>query len=104
MPYTGPTEYFEFAFARKNQLNIGLNGEVLVFDGNFIKGLQAAKMFIDLAHKQIELTEQNIIQNVVRAYHNVLIAERNINILDNNIDKVTSMPDKTNDFKQNGLW
>ena len=48
MPYTGPTEYFELGFFRRNNLNLGLNGEVVVIDGKFIKGLKAAKMFIDL--------------------------------------------------------
>lgn len=103
MPYTGPTEYFELGFFRRNNLSLGLNGEVLVFDGNFLKGLKAAKMFIDLAKKQVEKTEQDIIQNVVRAYQSVLIAERNINIIDNNIANVSNLLNETQAFYNNGF-
>lgn len=103
MPYTGPTEYFELGFVRRNNLNFGLNGEVLVFDGNFLKGLKAAKMFIDLAKKQVEKTEQDVIQNVVRAYQSVLIAERNVGILDNNISNVSSLLNETQAFYDNGF-
>jgi len=45
----GPPETFEFSFLRKHNLNLGITGEVLVFDGNFLKGLKAARLFIDLA-------------------------------------------------------
>jgi len=86
----GEPETFEFSFVRKQNLNLSLNAEVLVFDGNFLKGLKAAKLFIDLAQKQVELTKQDIIQNVTRAYQAVLVAERNNEIIQNNIDNVTN--------------
>ena len=85
----GAPQVFEFAFVRKHDLSIGLSGEVLVFDGNFLKGLKASKLFIDLANKQIELTRQDIIHNVTRAYQSVLVAERNQNIIDDNIANIT---------------
>ena len=85
----GPPETFEFAFVREHNLNFGITGEILVFDGNFLKGLKAAKLFIELAGKQIRLTEQQIVQNVTRAYQGVLVAERNKNIIQNNIDNVS---------------
>ncbi len=84
----GPPETFEFSFLRKHNLNLGITGEVLVFDGNFLKGLKAARLFIDLASKQIRLTEQDIVQNVTRAYQGVLVAERNTNIIQDNIDNI----------------
>ncbi len=86
----GDPDIFELAFIRKNDLTLSLSGEVLVFDGNFLKGLKAARMFIDLANKQIELTQQDIVHNVVRAYQAVLVAERNIEIIQNNINNVTT--------------
>lgn len=79
---------FNFTFQQRNNLNLGLNGEVLLFDGNYLKGLKAAKLFINLAEKQAELTKQDIVQNVARSYQNVLIAEKNIDIIDNNIKTI----------------
>ncbi len=86
----GDPEVFEFSFIRKNDLSLTLNGEVLVFDGNFLKGLKAAKLFIDLASKQKELTQQDIIHNVTRAYQAVLVAERNRSIIQKNINNINT--------------
>jgi outer membrane protein len=102
-PYTGETQYFELAFLQKNQLTAGIRGEVLVFDGNFLKGLKASKLFIDLAKKQIQLNEQDIKQNVVRAYHNVLIGQRNIEIIDNNAANIENILRETQTLYENGF-
>ncbi|MEL6122856.1 MAG: TolC family protein [Bacteroidota bacterium] len=80
---------FNVAFNQKHSLSLGLSGEVLVFDGNFLKGLKASRKFMELSEKQIQLTEQDIVHNVTRAYQAVLVAERNRNIIQNNIDNVT---------------
>lgn len=79
---------FTVAFQQKNALNIGVNGEVLVFDGNFLKGLKASKKFIELSEMQVQLTEQDIVHNVARAYQSVLVAERNRNIIQSNIENI----------------
>lgn len=84
----GDPQVFEFSFVRKNDLSLSLSGEVLVFDGNFLKGLKAARMFMDLAKKQKELTQQDIIHNVTRAYQSVQVAERNRSIIQDNINNV----------------
>ena len=86
----GEPQTFEFAFVQKHNLSLGITGEVLVFDGNFLKGLKAAKLFIDLAEKQVQLTQQDIVHNVTRAYQNVLVAERNKGIIQNNINNITN--------------
>lgn len=86
----GEPQTFEFAFVQKHNLNLGITGEVLVFDGNFLKGLKAARLFIDLAEKQVQLTQQDIVHNVTRAYQNVLVAERNKGIIQNNINNITN--------------
>lgn len=99
----GTPETFEFAFVRKNNLSLSLSGEVLVFDGNFLKGLKAAKLFMNLAAKQIELSQQDIIHNVTRAYQSTQVAERNINIVQNNIDNVTSSLKEAQEIYINGF-
>lgn len=99
----GPPATFEFAFVRKNELTAGITGEVLVFDGNFLKGLKASKMFMSLAAKQIELTQQEIIQNVTRAYQSVQIAERSRSIIQNNIDNVSKTLAEAEIIYENGF-
>ena len=79
---------FSVGFQQKHNLSLGLNAEGILFDGNFLKGLKAAKQFIALSQKQKILTEQEIINNVIRAYQSVLIVERNRSIIDNNISNI----------------
>lgn len=99
----GDPETFEFSFVRKNDLSLSLSGEVLAFDGNFLKGLKAAKMFIDLANKQIELTKQDIVHNVTRAYQAVLVAERNKSIIQSNINNITTSLEEAEIIYANGF-
>ena len=84
----GDPDVFEFSFVRRSNLSLSISGEVLVFDGNFLKGLKAARLFMDLAKKQKELTQQDIIHNVTRAYQAVQVAERNKSIIQNNINNI----------------
>lgn len=94
---------FNIAFQQRQALNIGLRGEVLIFDGNFLKGLKAAKKFIDLSANQVKLTEQEIISNVTRAYQNVLVVKRNRTMLDQNINNITQALKETQLIYQNGF-
>jgi len=99
----GPPQTFEFAFVQRHNVNLSITGEVLVFDGNFLKGLKAARLFIDLASKQIRLTEQDIVQNVTRAYQGVLVAERNQNIIQDNIDNINDALSEAEVTYENGF-
>ncbi|MFT4566597.1 MAG: outer membrane protein [Saprospiraceae bacterium] len=94
---------FNIAFQQKQSLNFGLKGEVLVFDGNFLKGLKAARKFMSLSANQVKLTEQDIISNVTRAYQNVLVVQRNIGIINNNIDNITNALRETRIIYENGF-
>ena len=99
----GDPETFEIGFTQANQLSFGLNMDMLLFDGNYLKGLRAARKFMDLAAKQVLLTEQDIVNNVTRAYQNVLIAERNVGIIQDNIDNVTNLLRETQIIYENGF-
>ncbi len=94
---------FNVTFQQNHSLNLGLKGEVLLFDGNFLKGLKAAKLFIDLAEQQIQLTEQDIVQNVARAYQNVLITLKNVEIIDKNIANITLSLIEAQEIYDNGF-
>ena len=74
-----------------------------MFDGNFLKGLKAAKLFMNLADQQIQLTQQDIIHNVTRAYQATQVAERNIEIVQNNIDNITKSLKEAEIIYQNGF-
>lgn len=93
---------FNIGFQQKHNLSLGLNAEGMIFDGNFLKGLKAAKKFIALSEKQKILTEQEIINNVIRAYQAVLIVERNRTIINNNISNIEALLESAQITYDNG--
>ncbi len=99
----GPPDIFRLGFIRSHQFNAGVNVEGILFDGNYLKGLKAARLYIDLAKKQIQLTEQELVHGVTRAYQSVLIAERNMQIIENNINNLTTILTETELIYANGF-
>ena len=99
----GPPNTFEVGFVQNNQLTFGLGVDAMIFDGNYLKGLKAAKLFMALAEKQVELSQQDIIHQVTRAYQNVLVAQRNIEIVDNNISNLNSMLSEARETYESGF-
>ena len=87
-PFVGPPELFEFSFFQKNNISANLDASILLFDGSFLTGLKAAKLFKELTRKGIDVKEEEIIANITRAYMNILIAKENKDILAKNIKNI----------------
>ncbi len=83
--FQGPPSVNEFSFFLKNNLSANINASVTLFDGAYLKGLKAARMFTDLSRKSKDVKEQEIKANVTKAYMNILIAQRNKGMLEKNI-------------------
>lgn len=81
----GTPDVFELGFIQPNVLTAKIEANALLFDGTYIYGLKAAKLYKELVNRQLELTEQEIKANVTKAYMAVLIAQRNQEILKKNI-------------------
>ena len=96
-------ESFDVTFQQPHSLNLGLSTEFFLFDANYLKGLKAAKLFISLSEDQIQLTEQDIVQNVARSYQAVLIALKNVDIIDKNIQNITSSLAEAKEIYKNGF-
>jgi len=93
----------EAAFARKHTFTGGLNMNVFIFNGTFFKGLGLAKLYIDLAKKQKELTAQDIRSNVTSAFNNVIVTKKNQLTLGNNISNVNKLLRETKALYDNGF-
>ncbi len=102
-PFVGPPEIFEFSFFQRNNLNVGLEASWLLFDGSYLSGLKAAKLFKDLTQKGIDVAEEKIRADVTKAYMNILIAEENKKILKNNLDNITKALRETQAYYDEGL-
>ncbi len=75
----------ESAIAVKNATTYGLTVSQLVFNGEYIVGLQAAKTFLSLSENAQEKQELEIKQAVSSSYYSILALEKNKAILDTSI-------------------
>jgi len=81
----GPPQTFELAFVQPQQFNAGLSANMLVFDGSYIYGLKAAKLYRELVKKQKDASEEEVKANITKAYLAILIAKENEKTLLDNI-------------------
>ncbi len=79
-------EVFEFSFFQKNNLSGQIELSSLIFDGSYIYGLKAARLYRELVEQQSSTTEYDIKTNIIKAYMSILIAEENLKIVDDNIN------------------
>ena len=87
-PFVGPVDVFEFRFLQNHNLSANLDASITLFDGSYLTGLKAARLFKDLTKKSIDVKTEDIAANVTRAYMNILISEENKSILNNNIETI----------------
>lgn len=81
----GAPETFEFSFIQPNVLTASIGASIQLFDGGYLYGLKAAKVYRDLVKKERAQSEQAIIANVTKAYIAILIAEKNKEVVSQNI-------------------
>ncbi len=79
----------------KPQSNFYLNLNQLIFNGNYIVGIQLAKLSQEMSLLNKEKTENEVISNVTDAYHMVLLSEKLLEILNQNVDNLRSLYEKT---------
>jgi outer membrane protein TolC len=90
-------------FQLKNSANASFTLNQLIFNGSYLVGLQAANTYKDLAVKTTERTQEDIIQQVTKAYYAVLINSERIQLFESNIGRVDSLLRSTQALNQNGF-
>jgi outer membrane protein len=81
----GPPDFLRFAFNQPHYLQGNAEINMLVFDGSYLYGLKAAKIYEEIARTQFKLAETELIHSVTKSYLAILIAEENKKMLDKNI-------------------
>ena len=83
-----PSDQIEVQFGTKHYATAGLVGNQLIFSGQYIVGLQAAKIFKSFADSNRKRTEQQVRQTVTENYYLVLLGENTLEALVGNLDNV----------------
>lgn len=62
----------------------------LLFDGSYIVGLQAARVYRELAAKSNDMTKVQVAENVKKAYYGVLVNQERMGLLDATLNRLDS--------------
>lgn len=95
-------ESFEFFFPKYN-ITPDLTLTQLVFDGSYLVGLEAAKMYLEISQNAFKKTRKEIETAVIRAYGNVLLTQESTSIQEKNIRSLEENLRETTLVYNNGL-
>jgi outer membrane protein len=87
----------------KPQSNFYLNVGQLVFSGNYIVGVQTARLYRDLSQLNHEKTELEVIAQVTDAYYLALISEQLKDLLKQNLENLRDLYEKTSLLEYVGI-
>ncbi len=90
-------------FGSKFNVNAEVTLSQTIFNGVFLIGLRAANQFIELRTQQVEITKQQVLDNVKRTYLQVLAAKENIDVLEKNINNIIKLKSDTKALFDNGF-
>lgn len=90
-------------FQLKGSGDASLSINQLIFNGSYIVGLQASQAYKDLAVRNYNQTEEEVILNVSKAYYNLLINKERLQLYESNIKRVDSLFSDTHAMYENGF-
>ena len=90
-------------FQLKSSGNVGLSINQLLFNGSYFVGLQAASTYRELASRSKAQTQEQIIEQVTKAYYNVLINKERAELFTNNIARMDTLLQNTTALNQSGF-
>jgi len=91
------------AFVSKHQATAGVNLNQQVFDGVYLLGIEAARVFVELSEVQLAPTRRDIEKAVEKAYYGTLITQENLEIVDGNIKNLSDLIFETKEIYKAGF-
>ena len=98
-----PGQFAEIAFGTKQTMNGTVTISQKIFDGSYLVGLQAAKVYLEISENAKEKTEIELRKMVAYTYGNVLLAEENLKIVNSNITLLENNVRDLTKVYENGL-
>lgn len=96
-------EYAPVQFGVPFQGNMSISASQLLFDGSYFVGLQAAKVYRELAEKGARRAEIDVAEGVSLAYFGAIVARERLDLLRTNLQRLDSLHRETQAMYQNGF-
>ena len=83
-------EFAEVQFGTPQTMSAGITLNQLIFDGSYVVGIEATKVYLDASKNILEKTVLEIRKNIINSYFSVLLVRANIGFLKKNRDNLNS--------------
>jgi outer membrane protein TolC len=90
-----------FQLRSSGDMNLGLNQ--LLFDGTYILGLKASKVYKDLASKSLVQTKIAVVENVTKSFYLVLINKEQLELINANVSRLDTLLNSTKAYRKEGF-
>lgn len=98
-----PGTFVPVTFGTKQQMSLTATLTQLIFDGSYLVGLKASKVFVEYNENTNEKNLLQVREGVISAYGGVLVSQEGIRILESNLKTITSNLEETKAMYENGL-
>src|ERR1700712_4333764 len=90
-------------FGVKYQSNLGINASQIIFDPDYLVGLQARKTYKQLYERSYTRSKIDANVNVTKAYYQVLVSNEQIRLLDANLKQLKQQLNETTAQNKQGM-
>lgn len=87
----------------KDNITADITVSQLIFSGSYFVGLQATKVFFDLAKQNDEKTRLDVVETVVNTYHMLQLAEESRKILTQNLENIDKTQYEITEMNKQGF-
>ncbi len=102
--FGGPKgSFIPLKFGTQYNATAAIQASQLIFNSDYLVGLQASKTFIELSEKNYERTCIETKAAVAKAYYTVLVSRERMKLLDANISRLKKLKDDTKVMFDNGF-
>jgi outer membrane protein TolC len=102
--FGGPEgEFTEVAFGTRQRVNATLRMDQLIFDGSYLVGIQASKVYLEISNRAKIKTDLEVKKAIIKAYCNVLLASQQISVLNKNVENLKANLSEVQAIYENGL-
>ncbi|NPA68112.1 MAG: TolC family protein [Chlorobi bacterium] len=90
-------------FGSKHNLDFKISASQLIFSGEYIVGLKAAKIYLNLSEQAKQKNTEEIKLNIEKTHNLILITEESIKVLDSIYKNLTELYKETETVYKNGF-
>ena len=95
--------YAPVQFGQPYSSTAGLSASQLLFDGSYLVGVKASRMYADLMRKQVIQTKTEKAALISKAYYNVQVNSERLQMLDANVKRLKKQLDEMQVMYNNGF-